>query len=306
MAKAAEYLLELEKNDFRILQAIEVGMRTSEYVSLETIVEFSKLRVDQVIHRLDKLHFLELIFRWKGNYLGYQLTHHGYDVLAFRALSERDSIVAIGLPIGRGKESDVFLAYNATQEVLVAKIHRVGRPSFQRSKKLRSYIGKRSHLNWLYKSRLSAEREFQGLEIAHKIKAKTPRAIDHNRHIIIMEFFEGKELVESPAIKKPLALFNGIISEIRKLVVEGGIVHGDLSAYNVIITPENDFLLIDFPQFEPMDHPNSHELLLRDITNICKFFKRKYKLQANPQEIFKQIIAEYEEKLQKKTKRKKG
>jgi len=303
MAKAAEHLLALEKRDFRILQAIEVGMRTSEYVSLDSIVELSKLRVDQVLHRLDRLHFRELIFRWKGSFLGYQLTHHGYDVLAFRALSERDSIVAIGSPIGRGKESDVFLAYNAAQEVLVAKIHRVGRPSFQRSKKLRSYIGSRQHINWLYKSRLSADREFQGLKITQKIKAKTPRVIDHNRHIVIMEFFEGKELVNFPVVKNPLALFNGIISEIRKLVLEGNIVHGDLSAYNVILTPQEDFLIIDFPQFEFMDHPNSHDLLFRDIANICKFFKRKFKVQANAQAIFEAIIEDFQKKRQKKGKK---
>ena len=46
MSKAAEYLLELEKNDFRLLTAVEVGMRTAEYVSVDTIVEFSKLTPD--------------------------------------------------------------------------------------------------------------------------------------------------------------------------------------------------------------------------------------------------------------------
>ncbi|NHJ38631.1 MAG: serine/threonine protein kinase [Asgard group archaeon] len=296
MAKAADYLLELNKQDFRILQAIEVGMRTSEYVSSESIFELSKLSPDIVINRLDELHYKELIFRWKGSFLGYQLTHHGYDVLAFHALAERDSIVAIGRELGKGKESDVFLAFNENQEELVAKIHRVGRPSFQRSKKLRGYVGKRGHINWLYKSRLSAEREFEGLTIATKIGSKTPRAIDINRHIIIMEFFEGTELVNMISLKNPLRIFNGIISEIRKLFVKGEIIHGDLSEYNVIITPKEDFLLIDFPQYESAQHVNSQELLQRDIFNICKYFKRKFKIQSDPQAIFDVIIEEYQNK----------
>ncbi len=293
MSKAAEYLLELEKVDFRILTAIEVGMRTAEYVSVDTIVELSKLSPDQVINRIDNLHYKDLIFRWKGQFLGYQLTHHGYDVLAFRALSERDTIVAIGRELGKGKESDVFIAFDEEQKMLAAKIHRVGRPSFQRSKKLRGYLGTRGHINWLYKSRLSAERELEGLKITNSIKVKAPKVIDGNRHIIIMEFFEGTELVNI-GLKNPLKIFNGIISEIRKLFVKGKIIHGDLSEYNVIITPGEDFLLIDFPQFEYANHINANELLLRDINNICRYFKRKFKIEADSHAIFEVIMEEYE------------
>jgi RIO kinase 2 len=294
MSKAAEYLLELEKSDFRILTAIEVGMRTAEYVSVDAIVEFSKLTPDLVVNRIGSLHYKDLIYRWKGQFVGYQLTHHGYDVLAFRALSERDTIIAIGRELGKGKESDVFLAFDEEQKTLAAKIHRVGRPSFQRSKKLRGYLGSRGHINWLYKSRLSAERELQGLKIANEIKLKAPKAIDGNRHIVIMEFFEGTELMNI-GLKNPLKIFNGIISQIRKLFVKGKVVHGDLSEYNVIITPKEDFLLIDFPQFEFADHVNAGELLYRDINNICKYFKRKFKVESDPKTIFEVIMEEYEE-----------
>jgi len=302
MSKAAELLMELEKQDFRILQSIEVGMRTSEYVSLDSMVEISKLTIDTVVNHLDSLHKNDLIYRWKGHFTGYQLTHHGYDVLAFRALSERDSIIAIGRELGKGKESDVFIAYNIKQKDLVAKIHRVGRPSFKRSKKLRGYIGRRGHINWLYKSRLSAKREFEGLKIAQKVKAKTPFPIDINRHVIIMEYFEGTELVNYIDLKKPLKIFNGIISEINNLFLKGGIIHGDISEYNVIITPKQDFLIIDFPQFELANHPNARELLFRDIANISKYFRRKFKIQSNPEEITDVILEEYAKRQKKKKK----
>ncbi|HUU78997.1 MAG TPA: RIO1 family regulatory kinase/ATPase [candidate division Zixibacteria bacterium] len=299
MSKAAEYLVELKKEDFRILQSVEVGMRTSEYVPIETIIEFSKLTPNIVLDRIDDLHDKELLFRWKGHFVGYQLTHHGYDVLAFRALSERDTIIAVGRELGKGKESDVFLAYNEKEKTLVAKIHRVGRPSFQRSKKLRSYIGKRGHINWLYKSRLSAEREFDGLAIANKIKAKVPKNIDVNRHIVIMEFFDGLELAEVSELKNPLKIFNGIISEIRKLFLKGKIIHCDLSEYNIIITQKQDFLLIDFPQFEYSNHPNAKDLLQRDIYNICKYFTRKFRIETDPNLILEVIWEEHEKNLEK-------
>ncbi len=111
-----------------------------------------------------------------------------------------------------------------------------------------------------------------------------------------MEFFEGTELVNMISLKNPLRIFNGIISEIRKLFVKGEIIHGDLSEYNVIITPKEDFLLIDFPQYESAQHVNSQELLHRDIFNICKYFKRKFKIQSDSQAIFDVIIEEYQNK----------
>jgi len=300
MSKAADILMELGKQDFRILQSIEVGMRTAEYVSLDTIVVFSKLTLDTIVNHIDSLHHNDLIYRWKGHFTGYQLTHHGYDVLAFRALSERNSIVAIGRELGKGKESDVFLAFSEKQKDLVAKIHRVGRPSFKRSKKLRGYVGKRGHINWLYKSRLSAEREFEGLKIAQKAKAKTPIPIDANRHVVIMQFFEGTELVNYINLKRPLKMFNGIISEINNLFLKGGIIHGDISEYNIIITPKQDFLIIDFPQYETASHPNARELLFRDINNISKYFKRKFKVTSDPEEITNAILEEYAKRQKKK------
>jgi RIO kinase 2 len=302
MSKAAEHLLELKKYDFRILQAIEVGMRTSEYVPVDSIIELSKLSADTIASRIDDLHYRELIFRWKGHFLGYQLTHHGYDVLAFRALSERDIIVAIGLELGKGKESDVFFAFDPEQKKLVAKIHRVGRPSFQRSRKLRSYVGDRKHINWLYKSRLSAERETKGLELANKFELKVPKAIDTNRHVVIMEFYEGVELVNFIQLSDPLQMFNDIISEMKKLFVEAEMIHGDLSEYNIIITPEEDFLLIDFPQFVFADHPNAKEYLLRDITNICTYFERKYRIDSDPELILEAFFEDYAKRKKKKIK----
>ncbi|MFW9925098.1 MAG: RIO1 family regulatory kinase/ATPase [Candidatus Thorarchaeota archaeon] len=296
MSIAAENLLELKKEDFRILTAIEVGMRTSQYVSLESIVELGKLTLDKVINRIDELHKRDLIFRWKGHFIGYQLTHHGYDVLAFKALSERNSIIAVGRELGKGKESDVIFAFDEKQKTLVAKIHRVGRPSFQRSKKLRGYIGNRGHINWLYKSRLSAEREWEALQIANKLKLKVPSVIDVSRHIIIMDYYEGTELVNVIDLKKPENIFNGIINEIRKLFLDGGIIHGDLSEYNIIITPKEDFLIIDFPQYESSNHPNAKELLLRDISNICKYFKRKFRIISDPELILEQIMEDYEKR----------
>ncbi len=77
------------------------------------------------------------------------------------------------------------------------------------------------------------------------------------------------------------------------------IIHAYLSDYNIIITPNEDFLLIDFPQYEPITHKNRDELLFRDMSNICQFFKRKYRFQADPKDICETIIAEYMKRAKK-------
>lgn len=43
---------------------------------------------------------------------GYRLTYGGYDYLAIRAMSKRDSIYSVGNQIGVGKESGISPAHD--------------------------------------------------------------------------------------------------------------------------------------------------------------------------------------------------
>lgn len=61
----------------------------------------------------------------------------GYDFLAIKALSNRGLITSVGRQIGVGKESDIFEVANEDGEVLVLKMHRLGRTSFRAVKRHR-------------------------------------------------------------------------------------------------------------------------------------------------------------------------
>jgi serine/threonine-protein kinase RIO1 len=51
-----------------------------------------------------------------------------------------------------------------------------------------------------------------------------------------------------------------------------GIVHGDLSAYNVLYW-QGKITLIDFPQVvNPVDNPDAPAIFERDVTRICQYF----------------------------------
>ena len=56
-----------------------------------------------------------------------------------------------------------------------------------------------------------------------------------------------------------------------------GIVHADLSEFNIMIADAGP-KLIDWPQAVDVAHPHSQELLERDLSNVLRFFERKYKI----------------------------
>lgn len=69
-------------------------------------------------------------------------------------------------------------------EVLVLKLHRLGRTSFRAVKSKRDYLKHRTNFNWLYLSRLAAIGEYSFMKALSKRGFPVPKAIDQNRYII--------------------------------------------------------------------------------------------------------------------------
>jgi RIO kinase 1 len=64
-----------------------------------------------------------------------------------------------------------------------------------------------------------------------------------------------------------------LVGEIARML-EAERVHGDLSAYNVLMH-DGSPVVIDFPQAcDPRFNANAFRLLLRDIENLARFFAR--------------------------------
>jgi RIO kinase 2 len=70
-----------------------------------------------------------------------------------------------------------------------------------------------------------------------------------------------------------------------------GIIHADLSEYNVIVTGE-ELRIIDWPQAIKTDHPHAFDLLKRDVGNLLRFFVRKYKIDLPLEDALARIGAE--------------
>jgi len=291
MAEAAKLLPNMDKEDLRILMAIEIGMKRSEYVTTNNIKFYSRYPIEETLFRLKKVHKLDLIIRNSTSYeIGYTLNSIGYDVLALHSLVQKNIISQLGPLIGQGKESDVYSCMDDSENIFALKIYRMGRTSFKNIKQLRDIVGKRAHLSWLYINRLAAKKEFEALKRIYTLNLNTPKPISYNRHIVVMSYLRGKELVHYRSIKNPQKVFNKIINQIKVIYQKGKMIHGDLGEFNIVLDEKGNILIIDWLQWVPRSHPNAQSLLERDIKNVSNFFLKKYNVESNPEEIIQVFL----------------
>lgn len=287
MKDAAHIFRELEKEDFRTLTAIETGMRHYEWVPVEEIYRFSGLDEAEVEYRLTRLARRSLIQRKTAAVTGYQLLFKGYDQLALRALVQRETIEALGSKIAVGKESEIYDALGAGDRKLIIKFHREGRSSFKQVKRTRAHIADKTHFSWMYASRLAAEREFRALEMLYP-RVDVPQPVDQNRNAIVMGVLPGAELYSVKIKAGDRKWFLDQILEQVKKAYQIGIIHGDLSEFNVMISPEG-VSIIDWPQYVTAKHSHADGFLRRDIANILKYFKKKYGIKRSEERVMKWV-----------------
>ena len=280
---AVQVFRQLENEDFRALQIIETAMSRREFVPEEQVAKYLQLPMDRVKFLLSKLNKLGLTHRMQGAYKGHTLNYSGYDCLAINAFVKAGLIEAFGHSLGVGKEADVYDALTPKSERVAVKFHRLGRISFRQTRRKRGYTGE--HAGWLFQSRLASEREFEALKLVHEHGVAVPEPLSQNRHAIVMGVIEGAELANWREIPHPKRVLMGILRNVRKAYLEAGVIHADLSEYNIIMGSDMRILIIDWPQYVTAEHPNAQELLTRDIKNVLTFFSRRYRLNAKLREV---------------------
>ncbi|KAL0366547.1 UNVERIFIED_CONTAM: Serine/threonine-protein kinase rio2 [Sesamum radiatum] len=193
----------LSKDDFRVLTAVEMGMRNHEIVPSELIDRIASLKHGGTYKVLKNLLKHKLLHHDSSKYDGFRLTYLGYDFLAIKTLVNRGVFAAVGRQIGVGKESDIFEVATEDGTVLAMKLHRLGRVSFRAVKSKRDYLRHRSSYNWLYLSRLAALKEFAFMKALDEHGFPVPHAVDCNRHCVIMSLIQGYPLVQVKQLQNP-------------------------------------------------------------------------------------------------------
>lgn len=135
---------------------------------------------------------------------------------------------------------------------------------------------KLKHSNWI-------AREFLILKKLHTAGASIPKPILQVEDAIGMEFVGDQETVADRLIDINLStdaaekVFSTILENIR-LFLKNGIVHGDLSPYNILYWNDKAFI-IDFPQsIDIRNYPNPWEVLERDLHNIVHYFQKYFEI----------------------------
>jgi len=273
---AVKTFLELEPEDLRVLQAIELAMAKHAHVPEAKIPKLANLNREETAFRTTRLQKMRLICRWHGPYVGFVLNMAGYDALAINALVKADVLQAFGKPLGVGKEADVYEALTPKNKQVAVKFHRLGRTSFRQTRRKRGYIAERMHTSWLYQSRLAAEKEYEALKLLHAQEVAVPKPLAQNRHTIVMSMIDGAEISEFDDVPDADKILKEILKNLHTAYVRANIIHADLSEYNTILQPNGHILIIDWPQYVKRNHPNAEFLLERDLRNVLGFFKRKF------------------------------
>ena len=77
------------------------------------------------------------------------------------------------------------------------------------------------------------------------------------------------------------------------LMLSNQIIHGDLSAYNILHW-EGEITIIDFPQaIEPLRNRNAYKIFQRDVTRVCEYFAEQ-EIPVNSKALAKNLWERYE------------
>ena len=284
MPLSADVIRSLQPYDIRVLHALERLMRRFEWVPVDDLRGATRFSEKEVQYRLGRLMARDLVRFDAVPYRGYALIFNGLDSLALHALSGRGSLRALGSLIGEGKEAQVFEGLGLAPVAI--KFHHVGQRSFNSVRLNRDYLPERTHCPWIFASRLSAEQEFEALtRLQSRVSVPEPIAIE--RHAIVMDLIGGTTLNRAP-IDDPEAVLERILDAVRE-AYRLGVIHNDLSEFNVMID-EDRVVLIDWPQWVGPDHPNSRAILERDLDNILTFFARKYRIRRELNSVVESVV----------------
>lgn len=203
--------------------------------------------------------------------------------------------------IKEGKESVILSGKTKEGDWIAIKVYRteacdfksmwkylVGDPRFKKVKKKRHSVVK-----------LWCQREFKNLKIAQDAGVDCPKPYDFKENVLIISFIgSGRELAPMLINIVPKNLeevYKEVLDNLKKLI-NAGLVHGDLSAYNILFWDKAYF--IDFSHGTVIKSPIALDLLKRDVKNVNSYFS-KLGIQTDTEKIYKELEQVIKEKVVK-------
>jgi RIO kinase 1 len=141
--------------------------------------------------------------------------------------------------------------------------------------------------------------EWNALVRCHELGLPVPYPVQIDGTELLMEWIthdspDGTETAPRLAQTRPdRELLASYFEQLRDFLAElarHGLVHGDLSPYNVLAAGER-LVVIDLPQMvDLVGNPEGMDFLLRDCTNVCTWFRARG-LEADEHALFSELLA---------------
>ena len=199
-------------------------------------------------------------------------------LLALYKLVHKKWLSVIGGSISTGKEANVFYGERDGAGVAI-KIYRIRTANFTT---MSSYIVGDRRFSRVKKSRKElvfawTKKEFSNLARARDAGIPVPEPLVWDRNILIMSYL-GKNEIPFPQLKNadiddPAGIYEIVLKYIDILYKKAELVHGDLSEFNILYGDKP--YIIDMGQSVTRDHPRAYQFLMRDISNINRFFRKR-------------------------------
>jgi|SRR3990172_7979276 len=134
-------------------------------------------------------------------------------------------------------------------------------------------------------------KEFANLQRAFEVGVPVPRPIRVKRNVLVMEFI-GEDGVAAPLLAQvPVSKsdYRRIIPLLRKFYHDAGLVHADLSEFNVFKW-RGRLILFDLGSAVDRRHPRAEEFLRRDVHNIHRFFSKRGITEETFEEALRRVL----------------
>ncbi|HYA22364.1 MAG TPA: RIO1 family regulatory kinase/ATPase [Thermoproteota archaeon] len=270
--RAWNELPSLTATELKLLGTVEKTLLRRRTPTIRALERASQMTADRLGNIFARLFSKGLLRYSSPSKRSLALTFSGYDALALSELKDRLGLIMFSPSASKGKESDLHVGTTSLGEDLIMKFYRLGRVSF------RSVMSKRemaSHrLPWVLMSARAASLEANAYRHLEEASVEVPHLVAANRHVLVFKTVPGVLL--QYVQHADLELAKKVFEQLRKMHEDAGMVHVDMSPFNVLVGDDGLVYLIDFPQWVLSSHTNAQEYLERDIRNILDFFKRRH------------------------------
>lgn len=231
-------------------------------------------RIDQKIAKTGR-------FRPQDGFKGRKTVNEVLDrptVMTLYKLISNGTVSGVDGAVGAGKESLLFLGADGAGGPLALKIYLISTSNFK--SRIKYMHGDPRFAKFRKNTRdivyTWAQKEFKNLTAAAGVGIRVPRPVRVLNNVLAMEFIgEGGRpaptLLNCPVDQDD---YSEAVAIIQKLYAKAGLVHGDLSEYNMFKTADG-LILFDLGSAVDRRHPSAMSFLQRDINNINRFFAKR-------------------------------